>query len=634
MEETCSLNLCSIIGTNKLTSKNFVRLEDRWRHLPDLELEEHVTYHFGQNVFTNEVPQAAEMLIKRDYKKIYDFSSDSESVGLTIVPESFIPVCPNIQSLDRRLMEMSLYHECAEGDEETHMQYEKDFAKTVGDMAERDVYDFLKEFYSNNNDKTVLVIKGLEMMHADQSQRRKHGRQMDFIIVDYDSARIINVEVKNTLTAKTLQKVKKQLQENKAYFEDWFTCDISAKWSFTSAVYVNNLRPELESQCPECWKYLLVGKGKLKAAFESIYNSSKWKQMYVPEEDFRLLAKYLLFCSPALPLPIGEVLEKEVKRAMNIQGTEQNIRIWCFPNPEQKMAMQGSHVLFMSAYGTGKTLLMTSKAKQLAVNGQKVLYLLFLNGEKYSISSLLYLNMMAEMNKYKNIKLCQVRFVNDEENLLQELTKDYKHIMVDEFFDDFPALSQRSQREVKRAFKGKETLWMALSNSYFSGTDNTIYSRDENLTKRVKEWFPDLHIVTMKIPLRSPRFVTEHMKSTLDNRIDWDYNCTLLARTELPPTLTDGVRADVAMKQTDSLSNILGKCLERISKHSVGIIIVADHMDRLLNKEVKCQCKKKYMKILFDEAFKNLRKDPPLYWTETTRSPEKSRNGLGIEIIF
>ena len=126
--------------------------------------------------------------------------------------------------------------------------------------------------------------------------------------------------------------------------------------------------------------------------------------------------------------------------------------------------------------------------------------------------------------------------------------------------------------------KGKETLWMALSNSYFGGTTDTIYKRDENLTKRVKEWFPDLHIVTMKIPLRSPRFVSQNLKRMFEKRIEWDYNGTLLARAELPPTLTDGINTYVSIEKTDSLSTILEKCVSSIKDGSFGLIIVEDSL--------------------------------------------------------
>ena len=111
----------------------------------------------------------------------------------------------------------------------------------------------------------------------------------------------------------------------------------------------------------------------------------------VPDEDFRTLAKYLLFALPAIPLPTSGAFETKVMNAMHLQGKKENIMVWCFPTPEQKYALLQNRVLFLSAWGTGKTLLMTTKAIDLATTGKKVLYLLFMNGEKYSMNSLLFL---------------------------------------------------------------------------------------------------------------------------------------------------------------------------------------------------------------------------------------------------
>ena len=87
--------------------------------------------------------------------------------------------------------------------------------------------------------------------------------------------------------------------------------------------------------------------------------------------DFRFLAKHLLYCTSTIELPIGESYDKSMESALKEQR-KIDMRLWCFPTPEQKMALTKSHVLFLSTFGTGKTLLMTAKACELAKQGEKV----------------------------------------------------------------------------------------------------------------------------------------------------------------------------------------------------------------------------------------------------------------------
>ena len=204
--------------------------------------------------------------------------------------------------------------------------------------------------------------------------------------------------------------------------------------------------------------FFCVGREDFLKKMKLVLDGRKGPQYPVPEDEFRLLAKYLLFGSPAVPLPIGGTFENKLSQAMDLQGKRENIMIWCFPTPQQKIAMQKSHVLFLSAFGTGKTLLMTAKAIDLALQEKNVLYLLFTNGKEtlLTTNSLLYLNMEDHFKQYSRITLRQIFFKDGEDNKLMETTKKFDHIMIDEFFDDFDKLSKRSQREFKRAVKGKK----------------------------------------------------------------------------------------------------------------------------------------------------------------------------------
>ena len=64
-------------------------------------------------------------------------------------------------------------------------------------------------------------------------------------------------------------------------------------------------------------------------------------------------------------------------------GSEKNIRLFCYLTPEQKGLLKCPKLVFASPYGSGKTLLQSAKARELSKNGDKVLFLIFMNSEAF-----------------------------------------------------------------------------------------------------------------------------------------------------------------------------------------------------------------------------------------------------------
>ena len=51
--------------------------------------------------------------------------------------------------------------------------------------------------------------------------------------------------------------------------------------------------------------------------------------------EFKLKARYLLFCTSAKELPTKENLSKLIKAAMEEAGSVENIKLYCFLTPQQ-----------------------------------------------------------------------------------------------------------------------------------------------------------------------------------------------------------------------------------------------------------------------------------------------------------
>ena len=119
-------------------------------------------------------------------------------------------------------------------------------------------------------------------------------------------------------------------------------------------------------------------------------------------------------------------------------GSVENIKLWCFLTCQQRMVFFKSHILFLSCWGTGKTLLMISKAIELADLGEKVLFLVFISGnENLSEKTLLIYDLEMKFKTHDKIHLKPVYFWNGKKNGLKELAMNYKHIMIDEMFCNF-----------------------------------------------------------------------------------------------------------------------------------------------------------------------------------------------------
>ena len=103
--------LCNAVGEKTLeNTKSKKTLERRWATEYDQEVAKNHNrhfYHFGQNLTMTSIPKTADILLKRDYKQIFDYPVELKALGTIRVPYSYLPLCPEIQNLDRGFMKRS-----------------------------------------------------------------------------------------------------------------------------------------------------------------------------------------------------------------------------------------------------------------------------------------------------------------------------------------------------------------------------------------------------------------------------------------------------------------------------------------------------------------------------------------------
>ena len=229
-------------------------------------------YLMGQNVIKSNIPDLVDTLLKRDVPKIYHWDG-KKLLGPTFVPPGFVPKYPkiidhnNIENLKEKSKQMLLDGEISEKEEANLI---KEQEKAIGDMAEREVFDVLQDF-CKTMPGTFLIIKDLDMINVDPEKRiKKGGREIDFLVIDGTHGTIMNIEVKNHLTdfkkeledESSIDKVKRQVEENKEFLEDWLGADISETWQFISMVYTLKLGDNIRS-CDDCKLFIACGKDEL-----------------------------------------------------------------------------------------------------------------------------------------------------------------------------------------------------------------------------------------------------------------------------------------------------------------------------------------------------------------------------------
>jgi hypothetical protein len=133
-------------------------------------------------------------------------------------------------------------------------------------------------------------------------------------------------------------------------------------------------------------------------------------------------------------------------------------------------------LVFVACWGSGKTLLMITKAKELNALEEKVLILVFLNGRdiEEGQKSLLILDLEEKLKEYRHVTVKGVRYMelSGDGYYMKDLdgndlsTEGYDHIFVDEYFEDLIKLNKESIKKFKEMLEGKKTVWVSLSNSY------------------------------------------------------------------------------------------------------------------------------------------------------------------------
>ena len=518
--------------------------------------------------------------------------------------------------------------------------------ETSGDVIEKKVRNILSSYYKNLDGVAVLVIQGLCMLDL-QASKGENEREADFLIVNYTKQYVCNIEVKKTLNMNkvgqkkkivVIKKAQEQVEKIRTIFEDWFP-HLRGKWKFVSMMVCEQMH-EIVKNCSDCIEFISTCEDlpeKLKYMDEKIPLAPK-KEKY--PEDLKDVFKNLLYLTPKIALPVSGNSVTAVQKAVQEAGSYENLRLWAYPNPQQrKIKFDEKKLILLGPWGCGKTLFLTSEAIKEAQMGNKVLYLCFANALKHyqtaTKKSLLAQDLEEKFKEYVNIQVETVFFTDGKSNNLMDLGKKYSIVMADESFADINKLSPKSQKEIKDFFASKDTVWLALSNNYYlSNVDDS----EMDIEDLVKSWYPGFQVARMDTPLRMPAAVTNDIKSSysrIAKSTQLDLNANLFKSAKVPSNLVEGCEIKrIGVGETKPLYKLLEEAFAFIPKDVQALIAINDNpsytTNQVIKNMIKCPCKLLIVALTFDVGYELAGRDSADFYlldyeTKTKVSPGDDR---------
>ena len=277
---------------------------------------------------------------------------------------------------------------------------------------------------------------------------------------------------------------------------------------------------------------------------------------------------------------------------------------------EKSKILCKDYVVFLSAWGTGKTALMVQKATELSKKGEKVLFVIITFGRNTTLPTLLVHKLRNTFSENELIEVLHVPYIDgSNHDDFQEMAKKYDHILIDEFFGDFPSLTPQNQAEFVGILKNKKTAWITMANTYWW----TMKTNLNQLTDEVKtKWFPfyDFEIVTLN---EAPRFSTQvgnEIKIILDQM--YGQKMPLNASLFMEASCTNHSSKAVTISQdlVYDLKTIVKACLNELNVKNV--LIMVEDLPVTIKPLIGNH---KILPLVFNHVFKDLGLESPKYCT-------------------
>ena len=525
--------LCNVIGEKEIVipAGYSAKLKEKIESLiekPILErIKTNIVYRLGNAIEEQRLIDAVEALFNRDYKEKKQI----------FVPEHFLTKTPKMMFHDAKGLSDKLDKIGKTFPKKMEWQGLK--ANVEGEDFEKKVYKTLKAYFQKpeRKDEQVLVLHGYEIMDLKMESNKievPHWEK-DFIIVNLTHGYVLNIEVKRTPDSKTLGGLKVQLENTKRLFEQWFAADLNPGWKFFSAVYCENATNKKGKKNRLCDNYdkdfvftssedLITKLGKIQG------DPQKKPDEYI--ESYNLMVKFLLFFATYHPAPVSSLIDMKIKEIIDNSVTVDSLSFWNW-TPEQKSLFVAEicRVIMTSHWSTGKTRIMFEKAKILAKEGKRVIFVLhhsqFLEEESNYFQDnapiLLYLCLLNEIdpekakNNQKLKKSMEIMKSNLEilvtDNLAEVLDQANQDPNVNIFIDEYTIAKEEDMKivdEIGEKIDKESNLWVTVAKA--SAKSDKAFRKWLEEKEKDEKWF----VPSLSCALRNSKEIIEFEKKKFE----------------------------------------------------------------------------------------------------------------------
>ena len=499
-------------------------------------------FNMGANQYFDNYQDAEEALLTRNFPLL----ASGCQVSPIFLPESFLPKVPKAVDSEQYKIKLNSLDEISR----KFLGVEAESCQNLsGDLAEKNLCDALKDFYSFFPDKQVAIFQGAVFRPPGTNGNQEH----DFIIVSKLLKCIICIESKRSLYGKSIQGGLKQLFGMKKLVEEYFGPMVN--WSYVAWMHfqVNNSVLHI---CADCKKNIIFTPEDLSTKLTELYKNNK----AVPDHDeYRKVVKRIAFTllsqDIGTPCTIINMVDHKVvgKVGKNCQGGKAgqgDYKSYIFWTHEQSnlMLVDYRFVMFKSNWSTGKTLCMTEKAKSFAKDNpdQKIFFIVcrFMNKKKPLLE-------MKLEHQFSNVKNIQMISINQSKTttlgpsiLSLAQSNPGAAIFIDEAVLPsnkkvfmLSSLSKDLSQVVTTLTNGGGMLWISVAGS---DSDDII-----SATSTIESTFSMFHLPVISIPLRSTKEVLK-MAGIDDGPLDDSlhpagiFNSNVSSYT-IPPLLIPGL---------------------------------------------------------------------------------------------
>ena len=486
----------------------------------------------GKILPSSDCDRVADVLLERNLPRVYN-NTQTETA---FVPETFLPTIPMAVDEEK---EFGAKLSSLSTEDKKNLGSLNDCLKTqvAGDRLEERLYKALKAHPENLG----LVIQGGCMRTPGATSRGEHSEH-DFLIVNPRLKYILAIECKRTLSGKAICDKKKgfvtQLQRVKQRLEAYLGGDLSVDWRFVGMVYYEEELEPGRAICQTCDPFAIKGEKEVSAKLadvEVLVTQERRAGLHCPQpsddEEYKKIARTLLFLISAKPSPTPCLLQKEVytkivgekglrgKKDKIGQGSLSSVMFWTTAQAEIMFNPDLQFVVFLGPWSVGKTLCMREKARQLALEDPQATVNFCILISDIANDSLLCLATKKLMSDLPNVNVSSLSTTVN--NLMSAMKTKVKASSGDWFFDEVMLPGEREHKNVAGQLTELVTemktqgrrLWITVAGMDYPAKLNPDYFTNflfavkgrKGRGKKVAE----IHLPDLEVPLPSCLSVPE-----------------------------------------------------------------------------------------------------------------------------